>query len=62
MDLFWCKENDKCKTKQHILLDIGTGVNFCRGDSWKSVSYSRLKESLNGTSYCEKAAFKSGFR
>ena len=27
MDLFWCKENGKCKTKQNILLDIGTGVD-----------------------------------
>ena len=27
MDLFWCKENEKCKTKQNILLDIGTGVD-----------------------------------
>ena len=34
---------------------------FCRGDSWKSFSHSRLNESLNDTSYCEKAVPKSGF-
>ena len=34
---------------------------FCRGDSWKSVSYSRLNESLKDTGYCQKAVPKSGF-
>ena len=27
MDLFWCKENEKCKTKQNIALETGTGVD-----------------------------------
>ena len=34
MDLFWCKENEKCKTKQNILLDIGTGVDKLSNENW----------------------------
>ena len=45
MDLFWCKENEKCKTKQNILLETGTGIDKL----WNEELANKLLNVLNGS-------------